>query len=61
MAKQTINGQQKLISQEEKIISRIRKRYPITIPEYEVRYLLDLERKIKERGEWIKNQIESEG
>ena len=54
MAIQTIKGQQQMIIEEQTIIKNIINHYnSYKIPEYEMMYIKDLEKKISERKEWI--------
>ena len=58
MAKQTIEGQQKAIDEENKIISNIKTHYRgRNMPEYEKMYIEGLQKRILEREAWIKDQL----
>lgn len=57
MPKQTIEGQQQMIKEEQKIIENLLQYYKRRkIPEYEKMYIKDLEEKISKREAWIEQQ-----
>jgi hypothetical protein len=60
MPKQTIEGQQQMIKEEQKIIENLLQYYKRRkIPEYEKMYIKDLEEKISKREAWIEQQLHS--
>lgn len=60
MPKQTIEGQQKMIDNENGIIKKIKTHYKSRkMPEHEKMYIQSLEKKVEERKGWIEAQMQA--